>query len=575
MLIWRVRLLLRENDQLGMGEAVSLSVLIATILGGSVLLFLASSPWVYDEDVAWAIPVTIATLFVFLGILDRPTKRRIILLGVLLVAGILGRQPPALACIAGAFLIAAWFYFGRGGEHNKLWAAPTALAAAIPIPVWCAINWLKFGTPFNSLPLSSQVWSHLNAHRREFLAASGGKGYSLHFTPTTLWSYFQPSGLRVQLTFPFFTLPVHSPNAIGGYIFDALYPTPSVPASMPLLFLLSCCAVVVSFKRNPSSGARLMRIPLIAALGAGAVDLVYGYIAPRYLGDFVPFLVLGGAVGLIAIWRRLKDKGTAVKRAVVVTVIFLGLLSIAINTGLALSPTTQWSPSQASNYVTAVRSVSGITGHPMARQIEQTSTLPYWAPANDVYIIGDCEGVYLSTGESVAYAPGLQNQHDTWDVVEQGGDIHHALTVTFNGPVRPGIAVPVFSYGSVKVIVQTLSRQLVLFGVQNPNPPRVPWPPVTSPVVAVAPHKAYRVEIWADPNLNRITVLWEELSGKVISRTETYLPAGGAGKVLPTHNDTGSDSGSNAVSVTDVSGRPKNMSLCRALQREAAANAHT
>ena len=527
-----------------MGEAVSLSVLIATILGGSVLLFLAASPWVYDEDVAWAIPVTIATLFVFLGILDRPTTRRIILLGLLLVVGILGRQPPALACIAGAFLIAAWFYFGRGGEHNKSWAAPTALAAAIPIPVWCAVNWLKFGTPFNSLPLASQVWTRVNAHRQEFLAATGGKGYSLHFIPTTLWSYLQPFGLRVQPTFPFFTLPVHSPDAIGGYVFDALYPTPSVPASMPLLFLLSCCAVVVCFRRNPSPGARLMRIPLIAALGAPAVDFVYGYIAPRYLGDFVPFLVLGGAVGLIAIWRKLENKGTAANRAVMVVVIFLGLLSIAINTGLALSPTTEWTPSQASNYVTAVRSISGITGHPMTRQIIQTSTLPYWAPANDVYIIGNCEGVYLSTGESVAYTPGLQIQHDTWDVVEQGGDIHHALTVTFDGPIRPGVPVPIFSYGSVKVVVQPRSSQLALFGVQNPDPPHVPWPSVTSPVVAVAPHKAYRVEIWADPNLNRITVWWEEPSGKVISRTETYLPDGGVGQVLSTHNDAGIDSGS-------------------------------
>ncbi len=567
LLIWRVRTLIRGDAALGFGEAGCIAAFVATILGGSVLLFLAASPWVYDEDIAWAIPVTLATLFVFLGMLDSPTKRRVMLLGVLLVAGILGRQPAAFACVVGTLIISAWFFLGRGGEHNKRWALPTAAAAIVPIPLWLAVNWLKFGTTLNSLPLSDQVWTRVNAHRRVFLAASGGKGYSFHFIPTTLWAYMQPFGLRVQATFPFFTLPVHSPNVVGRYIFDALYPTPSVPASMPLLFLLSCCGLVVCFRRNPGRGVRLMRIPIVVAAGATAIDFVYGYIAPRYLGDFVPFLVLGGAVGLIATWRRLESNRPQVRRLAVVVVLLLAVFSIAINLGLALSPTGEWLPTQTANYVTTVKQVSDLTGHPIARQVKEAASLPYWAPANEIYIVRDCAGVYLSTGQGVAYAPGLQIQHATWDVIEQGDDIHHAISVSFNGPIKPGVAVPVFSFGDVRVVVQPISDRLVLFGIQNPHAPSVAWPPVSSPVAAVTPNTTYKMDVWADPYLNRINVWWENSEGKVISRTGTYLPGPGSAKVLQSRTQSEGDVSS--ISVADDKVPASNMSLCRSLQREA------
>lgn len=566
-LIWRVRILIRGDADLGLGEATCLGALVATILGGSVLLFLAASPWVYDEDVAWSIPVTLATLFVLLGILDSPTKRRVILLGVLLVAGILGRQPPAFACVVGTFITSAWFFFGRGGAHNRRWAGPIAVAAVAPVPLWLAVNWVKYGTPFNSLPLSAQVWTRVNVHRRVFLAASGGRGYSLHFIPTTLWAYLQPFGLRVQSTLPFFTLPVHSPNVVGPYVFDALYPTPSAPASMPLLFLLSCCALVVCFRRNSGRGLRLMRIPLVVAAGATAVDFVYGYIAPRYLGDFVPFLVLGAAVGMVAIWRIVESKRTMVQNSVVVAVLFLALLSIAINVGLALSPTTEWLPTQVKNYVAAVKGISDITGHPIARQVKDAASLPYWAPANEIYVVGNCAGAYLSTGNSVAYTPGYQIQHGTWDVIEQGTEMHHAISISFVGSIKPGGAVPVFRYGDVEIIVQPISSRRALFTIANSHPPNVPWPRVTYPVVSVKPNTTYRLDVWADPHLNRITVWWDNPRGNVVSRAEAYLPASGSPEVLQSVTHSIGDASSLVVTRGKVS--PSNMSLCRALYREA------
>jgi hypothetical protein len=48
LLMWRVRVLVRGTALLTRGEATSFGVLMAAISGGSVLLLLASMPWVYD-----------------------------------------------------------------------------------------------------------------------------------------------------------------------------------------------------------------------------------------------------------------------------------------------------------------------------------------------------------------------------------------------------------------------------------------------------------------------------------------------------------------------------------------------
>ena len=335
MLIWRIRILVRGAAELGWAEACSYGVLVTSVLAGSVLLFLAAAPRVSDEDIAWTIPITIGALFVFIGILDRPSVWRVLAAGGFLLAGALERPPPGLACIVGALLISVWFLSGRGGSAQRRWALPVAIAAVVPLAVWCLVNWLKFGTVVNGLPLIDQVWTHVNAHRRLFLAATGGKGYSFHFLPTTIWAYLQPFGLRVQPTFPFLTLPVGSPHVFGGYVVDTLNPTASVPATMPLLFGLSVWGAIMSFRPRAPRGLALLRIPLIAAAGATAVDLVLGYIAPRYLGDFLPFLIIGSAIGMVELWGRWDGGTLALKRTVVAVLTLVGLFGLAANIGIA------------------------------------------------------------------------------------------------------------------------------------------------------------------------------------------------------------------------------------------------
>ena len=54
LLLWRVRIIVRGSAPLGRAEAISYGVVMATILAGSVIVVLAATTYVYDEDFAWS-----------------------------------------------------------------------------------------------------------------------------------------------------------------------------------------------------------------------------------------------------------------------------------------------------------------------------------------------------------------------------------------------------------------------------------------------------------------------------------------------------------------------------------------
>jgi hypothetical protein len=559
LLIWRVRRMLRGSAALAWSEAALLGALVATIMCGSVLLFLGAAPWVYDEDIAWAIPITIATLFVFLGILQRPSKGGVFAAGVLILAGILGRQSTGLACIVGALIIAAWFYFGWGGTPRKHWALPMVVVAVVPFVISGVVNWLKFGTFVNGLPLDIQVWTKVNAHRQVFLASTGGKGYSFHFLPTTLWAYFQPFGLRVQSTFPFLTLPVGSPHVIGGYVIDILYPTASVPATMPLLFLLSCWAVAVCFRRRASKSLALMRIPLIVGAGATFVDFELGYIAPRYLGDFLPFLALGGAIGFIDLWHRWELRDRSFKRTGVTAIICLAAFSLAANLGIALSAATEWTSSQATNYLQTIRAVSDATGHPLASQIRTGSSLPFWAPANEVFVVGNCAGLYISSGVDFTAVPTFQIERSTWLAVEQGNAFNTSLDVTFNAPLSQlGSGIELFSVGLDSVFVRPAGQGAVQFILGDPRYPTFGLP--FKPSLGVT----YDVKVVSNTVLHTISVTVG--SAVVLSGILSGAPFGSPVAVDTQQN--GAFGLPTPLTVRHIRNPPVDMSLCRSLLKD-------
>jgi hypothetical protein len=441
LLIWRVRVLVRGPAAMGWLETVSYGVLMATIMAGTVFMLLAAEPDVFEEDLAWSICLTVGSLFALLGVLERPSWRRVTLAGLLILAANLDRVTTGWACVGASVLMAVWFGLGWGGRENRRWALPVAAAGLVPLVVGCAVNYAKFGVPFG-VSNFDQVFTQVNAYRRKFLASNHNSEAGVHFIPSTMLAYLRPDGIRFTSVFPFITLPASPPAALGGVLFDRRYRTASLTASMPLLFLLSCWGVVTAYRSRAAGRVALTRIPLLAAAIAGAALFVWGYIAPRYLADFVPFLVLASAVAMADIWRRLDGRRRPVRLTTSVVIGVLGVFTIAANVGMALTPNEEWDTAEVRHYVAVQKAISNVTGHPIDAHVQRGSSLPPWGPADQLFIVGKCDALYVSNGESFVTVPDQQYHRNTWMVVERGHRFQHSYRISIQRPTPGTIAAP-------------------------------------------------------------------------------------------------------------------------------------
>ncbi len=138
LMLWRLRILMRGEVLLGRAEAASYGVLMATIMGGSVILYLAATPFIYNEDFAWSIPLTVGSLFALLGVLEKPTRGRVLASGLLIsVPTSTGRLPAGPAASP-----PSWWPAGSasGGARRPTDAGPSpwSLVGAVPFLVGCA-----------------------------------------------------------------------------------------------------------------------------------------------------------------------------------------------------------------------------------------------------------------------------------------------------------------------------------------------------------------------------------------------------------------------------------------------------
>ena len=468
LLLWKVRFLLRGDAAMGRVEATGYGILMATIMGGSVWMVLAAIPYVFGEDIAWSICLTVGSILALLGVVERPSWGRVIASGVLILCASLDRATTGWACVLGAGLIAVWFLLGLGGPENRRWCIPVLLAGVIPLVIGCAVNYAKFGVPFN-VPITEQVWSQVNGYRRKFLASNHNSEVGTAFVPTDLITYFRPDSLSFSNVFPYISLPSSPPTAVGGVLFDKLYRTSSVPASMPLLFVLSLWGLVTAFRPRALGKVARTRLLLLAAGGAGAALLLWGYLAPRYLGDFMPILVLASAIGIADVFRRLEGRRRSMRIGATGLIAVVAVFSIVANIGIAIVPNEEWDATQLLSYVQTQKSLSDLTGHPLNARVMRGNSLPAWGPAGQLYVIGNCSGLYISNGEKYSSYPSFQYHRDTWMTVQLGQPFQHAFDLAVPA-IQPGQtdSIPLVSAGNltVKVTASRLhaDRVLLTFG---------------------------------------------------------------------------------------------------------------
>jgi len=203
-------------------------------------------------------------------------------------------------------------------------------------------------------------------------------------------------------------------------IHDITYRTPSLPASTPLLVVLAAIGLVFTIRglMNGRLDRRTLHLATLAAAGAPAAAalMVWGFIAPRYLGDFVPVLVPLALMGMTAV-------GATSSRWTVIGMSVLAAWSVVASIGIALSTSYEKGyDGDVAEYLdlqgrgdvwTHTARLDDVSGFDVDRDDPP--------PTGDVVVLGECEAAYFSTGEQV----------DPWLVAEYGpNDFRREYDVT-------------------------------------------------------------------------------------------------------------------------------------------------
>jgi hypothetical protein len=335
-------------------------------------------------------------VYASIGVLQRPSVQRLVIAAAFVLGAVLTRSTAGWGTGLTLAAIALAFAFSRRFHEDRRWAVPTLCAAVIPLGVGVAINWAKFRHAI-LIPFEDQVWTDLSWRRQRVLREGGVA--DVRFLPSTLYNYLRPWGIRFSSVFPFIATPAEPAQAIGGVFLEMPYPTPSATSTMPVLFVLSGFGTFYSFRPKTSDGFALMRIPLLGALSIAGGILIVGYITPRYLAEFVPFLTLASVVGVCGLLRRRRTRS---RLAITGLVTIAALATFGATANLAIATTAARVGAGGApllDFVAAQQWISERTGRPMDSMVELGDDLPKYSEPGQIRILGDCDAMYYGTGD--------------------------------------------------------------------------------------------------------------------------------------------------------------------------------
>ncbi|CUR58898.1 membrane hypothetical protein [metagenome] len=424
-LVWWLHERLTSRTSTTRGEGVLIAIFLAAASGGTFMTFDASLPWVYHEVYAWAIAASLGALYWLLRVITAPDWHAVRWLGAMCFVAIATRATSGWALCLTALAVGVWFALRRATpEHRRLWWG-IVLAGAVPLALSIAYNLYKFDHVY-MFPLQDQVWTQVNAHRREALEVNGGAITGPQFFTTAFHAYLWPTGIRFVDYFPWITLPARPPEALDGAFVDQAYRTGSATAFMPLFMLLQVVSTIVVFGPWAPPRARVLRVPMVAAVLITGGVMGYGYFAARYASEFVPALVLGGAIGTVLVADALRGRRVLPLAAGVVAV--LATFSMAAQLAIGLSTAAVHARGQVlERYVAWQRDLSP---RAQAALVTFSDSLDDDGRTDELRIVGDCDALYLNTGD--AYEP--------WTTVQMRGE---AARIRPAGRLRPG-RVPLF-----------------------------------------------------------------------------------------------------------------------------------
>jgi hypothetical protein len=449
-LVWWLHRRITGGSTVTRTDAFLVGTFLAAASGGTFMTYAASLPWVYHEVYAWAIAASVGALYWLLRVLTAPDWHSVRWLGAFCFVTIATRATAGWALCVTVIAVAVWFGVRRstaGGQ--RLWWG-ILLAGLLPLSLSIAYNLHKFGHVY-MFPLQDQVWTQVNEHRREALEANGGAITGLQFFPTAFHAYLWPTGIRFVDYFPWITLPARPPEVLNGAFVDQAYRTGSATAFMPLFMLLQVISTLVVFLPWAPVRTRVLRLPMVASVLITGGVMAYGYFAARYASEFVPALVLGGAVGTVLVANVLR--GRRIFPFVGATVAALAAFSVLaqLSIGLSMAAVHARGP-VLERFIGWQASVSPET---QAALVTFSDSLEDNGKTDELRIAGDCDALYLNTGD--AYEP--------WTTVQSRGE---AARIRPAGRLRPG-RVPLFRISgtddtAVLEVTEDRAMRFVLIG---------------------------------------------------------------------------------------------------------------
>jgi hypothetical protein len=248
------------------------------------------------------------------------------------------------------------------------------------------------------------------------LAYAGGDFVDVRYAPSNLVAYLRPDGFSISSRFPFIDGPRSVPTVYLDAVYDITYRTPSLIAVTPLLVGLGVWGSIVGV-RAVRRDARIRRVAFLATVGvpAAATLLIWGFIAPRYLADFLPLLIPLSLLGLGGLSTVLDRSGRRLRTGVLAVVAVLGCWSIAAGAALAVSSSYLTGPDGDAAELVRIQGRGSFWDSTPGRDAATIDDFRFDRtnppPPGTIAILGACEAAYLSSGEPVdpwltlAYGP--------------------------------------------------------------------------------------------------------------------------------------------------------------------------
>jgi hypothetical protein len=300
------RLVGRGTDDRARWRVAVLVVAVAV----SPALFMFGWITVYHETELWAFTLALAALVCAVRLLTAPASRWAYGAGIASSLCTMTRASVGVA-ITGAALIALVVTY-RSAIARLAGPALTAVAGVV---VHAAVNAARFGGPWE-IPVADQVQTRIEPARARWFAEHGDSFFGAEFVPSTLLQYLRPDAIRFERVVPFVR---YGPPAaeLNGIDFESNTPATSLTVAATLLLVLAAAGLVWAVRER-----RYAVLAMIAATAFAAVPTVaIGFVANRYLVDFLPALVLAAA---LAIW--LTPPARLLVRGLVVALVAWGTL---------------------------------------------------------------------------------------------------------------------------------------------------------------------------------------------------------------------------------------------------------